>query len=273
MSGKLSLLLMFSLLFQSCSTNEDVIISPNNNVVFIDEFETFDTAVWNKEAHEAGWTNNELQIYDTNQVSVGIDDGKSVLMLTAERIGDRIISGRINSQGKKTFKYGRIEASIKLPNLANGLWPAFWMMGDNDKSWPACGEIDIMEMGSQEAIAAGKVESTMNAAIHYGTDVDGHRQEYYMKDVTINLQDGNYHVYALERNEYSLDVFVDDIKFYSFDVSKVSGRYDFFQDEFFILFNLAVGGNFTGIYNIDEITALKDGEKATMYIDWIKIFN
>ena len=273
MCEKLFFILFFCLLHHSCSSNEDIVMSSDTNIIFIDEFETFNTSIWNKEVHEAGWTNNELQSYDGEHVSVGLDDGKSVLMLIAERKGSRIISGRINSQGKKNFKYGRIEASIKLPNLANGLWPAFWMMGDNDKSWPACGEIDIMEMGSQGAIANGKIESTLNTAIHYGTDIGGHRQEYFMNDVTTNLQDGNYHVYALERSEYSLDVFVDDIKFYSFDISKASGRYDFFQDNFFILFNLAVGGDFTGIHDIDEVTALKDGEKAIMYIDWIKILN
>lgn len=273
MCEKLFFILILCLFHQSCSSNEDIVMPSETNLIFIDEFETFNTSIWNKEVREAGWTNNELQSYDDDHVSIGIDEGKSVLMLVAERVGMRIISGRINSQGKKNFKYGRIEASIKLPNLSNGLWPAFWMMGDNDKSWPTCGEIDIMEMGSQEAIACGKVGSMMNTAIHYGTDINGHRQEYFMNNVATNLQDGNYHVYALERSEYSLDIFVDDIKFHSFDISKASGRYDFFQDNFFILFNLAVGGDFTGIHDIDEVTALKDGEKAIMYIDWIKILN
>lgn len=273
MSEKLFLLLTFCLILQSCSPDEESVVIQNESYVFIDEFDFFDQSVWNKEVHEAGWTNNELQSYDAEHVSVGTDEGRSVLMLTAERKGNRIMSGRINSRGKKTFKHGRIEASIKLPDLGNGLWPAFWLMGDNEKSWPACGEIDVMEMGSHEAIITGNIPTMMNAAIHYGTDVEGHRQEYHQNNVASNLLDGEYHKYTLERSEYSLDIYVDDIKFHSFDISKASGRKDYFQDDFFILFNLAVGGDFTGINEIDDVTALKDGDKAVMYIDWIKISN
>ena len=123
---------------------------------FKDDFNFFDEKVWTKETHEPGWTNQELQAYDAAHVSVGKDGDKSVLILTAERKGNKIYSGRINSKGKKSFKYRKIEASIKLPKTNGGLWPAFWMMGDNDKEWPACGEIDIMEMGEQSGMAADR---------------------------------------------------------------------------------------------------------------------
>ncbi len=271
MNEKLFFLLTLCLFFFSCTSNEEGSISQNEISVFIDEFDVFDTSIWNKEIHDAGWTNNELQSYDAQHVSVGMDDGRSVLMLKAERIGNKIISGRINSRGKKTFKTGCIEASIKLPQLSDGLWPAFWLMGDNEKQWPACGEIDIMEMGSQGAIEAGKVSTMMNTAIHYGSNVNAHRQEYHQDNVSASLLDGKYHRYKLERSEYSLDIYVDDEKFYSFDISKASGRDNYFKDDFFILFNLAVGGDFTGIHDMDKITALKDGEKAIMYVDWVRI--
>ncbi len=260
---------------QSCSSN-DVNLTPKEDqrkVLFKDDFDSFNGNVWTKEVHEAGWTNQELQAYDEAHVSIGKDDGKSVLILTAERKGNKIISGRVNTKGKKNFKYGRIEASIKMPKTANGLWPAFWMMGDNNKSWPQCGEIDIMEMGEQSGISSGTSETLFNTAIHYGVDATtGHRQEYHLTNVANSLQDGNYHTYSLDWSEDNLIIAIDNITIYSFDVNKSKESHDYFQDKFFILFNLAVGGSFTGITNVNGLTALRDGEKVNMYIDWVKIF-
>lgn len=159
---KILLALAMCSMYQSCSSDE-VNMNPQEEsqekVVFKDDFETFDSNVWTKEEHEAGWVNQELQIYDAAHVSTGTDEGRSVLILTAERKGDKIYSGRVNSQGKKSFQYGKIEASIKLPQTANGLWPAFWMMGDNNMPWPQCGEIDIMEMGQENGIINGTSET------------------------------------------------------------------------------------------------------------------
>ena len=130
-------------------------VNPADDVVFFDDFDSFNSAYWSKETHESGWTNQELQSYSTSQVKVGKDGEKNVLILTAKRTGNKVVSGRVNSKNKKYFKYGKIEASIKLPETANGLWPAFWMMGNNKQEWPACGEIDIMEMGDAQGIADG----------------------------------------------------------------------------------------------------------------------
>ncbi|MDL2214946.1 glycoside hydrolase family 16 protein [Dysgonomonas sp. OttesenSCG-928-M03] len=265
------LLLSICAMQQSCSSN-DKETEQQEKFLFKDDFDSFDENVWTKETHEAGWVNNELQAYDPAYVSVGTDEGKSVLILTAERKENRIFSGRVNSQGKKSFKYGRIEASIKLPKTADGLWPAFWMMGDNDKSWPQCGEIDIMEMGERNGIASGTSEVFVNTAIHYGSNVENHQQEFHAADVANSLQDGKYHTYTLDWNENSLTITIDNVIFYSFDISEASGRSGYFQDNFYILFNLAVGGDFPGIHNINDITALKDGEKVNMYIDWVKVY-
>lgn len=244
-----------------------------DNLVFIDEFETFNDKVWTKERHEPGWVNNELQEYRPENVSVGTDQGKSVLIITAERKGNNIYSGRVNSQGKMNFRTGRIEASIKLPKTANGLWPAFWMMGDNGKNWPTCGEIDILEMGEKQGILNGTSESLVNVAIHYGEDYTSHRQEYFAKLLDHSLQDGEYHIYALEKTANRLTITIDGIEIRSFDISPVSGRQEYFKDEYYALINLAVGGNFPGIQDIDEITALPDGGKTYMYVDWIKVFD
>nr|WP_320057838.1 glycoside hydrolase family 16 protein [uncultured Bacteroides sp.] len=269
------LLLSVCSIQQSCSSNNDTPLKSSDEqgkIIFKDDFDSFNEAVWTKEVHEAGWTNQEIQAYDKAHVSVGTDEGKSVLILTAERKGNKIISGRVNTKGKKSFKYGKIEASIKIPKTANGLWPAFWMMGDNNKPWPQCGEIDMMEMGEHNAFASGTTETQVNTAIHYGSDAgSGHQQEYHSANVANSLQDAKYHTYSLDWNENSLTIAIDNIKFHSFDISKGSASYDYFHDNFFLLFNLAVGGSFTGITNINDITALKDGEKVNMYIDWVKI--
>lgn len=259
----------------ACSSDSDdsgIQVKPDDpveNVLFFDDFSTFDNSVWTKETHEPGWTNQELQAYEPGQVKVGKDGSKSVLMLTAEWKNGRIVSGRVNSKGKKSFKYGTISASIKLPETANGLWPAFWMMGDNDKEWPACGEIDIMEMGDKEGIATGTASRRVNTAIHYGPTPASHEQQYHASAVSTDLQDGQYHTYTLTWDESKAIISIDDKPFHSFDIKDNP----YFHDKFFILFNLAVGGTFTGITDASGVTALKNGDKATMYVDWIKIIN
>ena len=301
----LFLLFFFGVNLQSCSTNNEP-VKPDNpeeeikddnegqeeepelpdeqpgdedepskqwKLVFTEDFNTFDNSVWTKETHEPGWVNNELQEYIEACVSVGKDGDKSVLILTAKKEGDKFYSGRVNSKGKKSFQYGKVEASIKLPKTANGLWPAFWMMGDNDRQWPACGEIDIMEMGEKAGIANNTTETYINTAIHYGPNVEGHEQVFQTKTMEKSLQDGNYHVYSLEWNENELIVKVDDILIKTFNIGPDSGRFEYFNDKFYLLLNLAVGGDFPGITDPAQITALKNGEKAQMFIDWVKIYN
>lgn len=269
----LFLLLSVCVMQQSCASEslktEPLPEEKPLNILFEDDFVTFDENVWTKETHEAGWTNRELQIYDAAHVSTGRDGDKSVLVLTAERKGNKIYSGRINSKGKKSFLYRKIEASIKLPKTMGGLWPAFWMMGDNAKEWPQCGEIDIMEMGGQSGMLSGTMEKQVNVAIHYGASVEDYEQQYHKANVTHSLQDGNYHTYTLDWNKNNLTILVDNAKFHSFDISKNA----YFHDHFFLLFNLAVGGTFTGITDIDKLTALKEGQSVNMYVDWVRVFN
>ncbi len=274
MNKKVSLILTFlCAVFTACSSepgdlnNQDDPAGTDENVIFFDDFNTFNSSVWTKETHEAGWTNEELQAYSPEQVKVGKDGDKSVLMLTAEWKNGKIVSGRINSKGKKSFKYGTLSASIRLPKTANGLWPAFWMMGDNNKEWPACGEIDIMEMGDKEGIATNTTSTRVNTAIHFGQNPASHEQQYYAGNVSASLQDGKYHTYTLTWDETKAGISIDGKPFYSFNIKDNS----YFHDNFFILFNLAVGGTFTGITDSNQITALKKGTKATMYVDWIKL--
>lgn len=256
----------------ACSSRTDEPAPPlpnedKENIVFSDDFSSFDSGVWNKETHAPGWTNMELQAYSPDNVSVGKDGDRTVLIITAERKNGKIVSGRVNSNGKKSFKYGKLEASIKLPATAGGLWPAFWLMGDNGKGWPACGEIDVMEMGDSEGIRKGTTATRVNTAIHYGESAARHEQQYYVAEFPKNLQDGNYHIYGMEWNEESIKIFIDGQLFNTFRIADNP----YFHDKFYMLFNLAVGGSFTGITDINRLTALKENQKVSMYVDWVRI--
>lgn len=237
-------------------------------VVFFDDFTTFDKTAWTKETHPKGYVNNELQSYEYANVYTDVIDGVSVLVIEAKRNGSTFTSGRVNSKGKKSFKYGRFEARIKLPKTDAGLWPAFWMMGDTEIAWPGCGEIDIMEMGHKDGIAAGNSDRLLNSAIHWGTTVYNHEQEYISKAFGKNLQDNQFHTYCLEWTANGMTISVDGVKHATFSTADLTY---FNGNKFYMLFNMAVGGDFPSIFESSGITALKDGQKAQMLIDWVRV--
>lgn len=247
---------------------------------------------WNIEVNGAGGGNNELQYYTDRATNVHVgDDGKGngCLILTAHREsygGKSFTSGRVNSKNLVAFKHGKIEAAIRMPKTANGLWPAFWMMGNDYDAvgWPKCGETDIVEMGHQNAFAAGNQEKYFNGAMHWG---QGWPNASYARDTTksYSLQDGEFHIFTAIWDENSMSMYIDldqmpvQTPYFKMDIPCTEpdnewspGNY--FHKENFILFNLAVGGNFPGIYNADEITALNDanGQEASMYVNYVKIY-
>ena len=247
---------------------------------------------WNIEVNGSGGGNNELQYYTdrTENVRVGDDgEGNGCLILTARREdykNKNFTSGRVNSLGKIAFTHGKIEASIKLPKTANGLWPAFWMMG-NDYSqvgWPKCGETDIMEMGNADGINKNNQETYFNGACHWG---QGWPNASYANasNKAYSLQDGEFHLFTCIWDENTIKMYVDLDKtpkqnpYFKMDIPQddpdnewSAGNY--FHKDNFILFNLAVGGNFTGIHEAENITALNDenGQEASYYINYVKIY-
>lgn len=249
--------------------------------------ETLDKSTWNVEVNADGGGNRELQYYREENVTLGKEPatGRNCLILTArkENFGGRnATSGRVNSLGKKYFKYGKVEASIKLPKTANGLWPAFWMMG-NDFSqigWPRCGEIDIMEMGHATGIANGTQDRHLIGALHWGIlSGGGHPNHHRASLAPYGLHD-DFHLYTVIWDETSIRMYLDLDKnpeatpYFQMAITNRDGDSapgNYFHKEFFILFNLAVGGNFPSIHNIAGITALDDGD-ANMYIDYVKVF-
>ena len=126
---------------------------------------------WNIEVNGAGGGNNELQYYTDRTENVRVENGCLVLTARREQYKNKnFTSGRINSKKLIAFTHGMIEASIKLPSTANGLWPAFWMMGNDydEVGWPRCGETDILEMGNADGIKAGSQDRYFNGACHWG---------------------------------------------------------------------------------------------------------
>lgn len=256
--------------------------------------ETLDEAVWNIEVNGDGGGNNELQYYRRENVSLGKDEasGCNALILTAKRekfSNKDFTSGRINSKNKKAFKYGKIEASIKLPKTANGLWPAFWLMGNDfdQVGWPRCGEIDILEMGNSNGIKNNTQDRYFNGACHWGfyKDVGNNNWAYpnYAKASTwsYSLQDDEYHLYTIIWNEEKIRMYVDMDKYPDtnpyFEMGITGDDSDwsvakYFHHDFFILFNLAVGGNFPGIRNASGITAIPEGGSASMYVDYVRVY-
>lgn len=263
-------------------------------LVWQDLFDSGELTVgrWNIEVNGNGGGNNELQYYTDRESNVRVGDdgrGNGCLILTARREsykGKSFTSGRINSMGLFAFTHGKVEASIRFPQTANGLWPAFWMMGNDysEVGWPRSGEIDIVEMGHSNGWSNGIGDRFFNGACHWGQSWPN---ASYAKDTTkaYSLQDGEFHLFTLIWDENTIAMYVDldrqplQTPYYKMDIPHNApddkwspGNY--FHKENFILFDLAVGGNFTGIHNPNDITALHDGNshEASMYVNYVKVY-
>ena len=230
-----------------------------------------------------------MEYYREENISFGPapDTGEGCLILTAKKEsfgGMPATSGRINSAGKKAFLYGRIDGRIRLPQTANGLWPAFWMMGDDIDAvgWPRCGEIDILEMGNSNGIARGTQDRYFNGACHWGFYRDGN-YPMYAEDSTsdYSLQEG-FNLWTIVWTEtgikmyLDLDIYPETEPYYEIGVDGTGDWATslYFRKPFHILLNLAVGGRFTGITgndNIDRVTALDNGP-ASMYVDYVRVY-
>ncbi|MDR0872556.1 MAG: family 16 glycosylhydrolase [Prevotellaceae bacterium] len=240
--------------------------------------DALNAGTWNIEVNGNGGGNNELQYYRAENVSV--QDG--CLVLTAKKetySGKSVTSGRINSLGKMSFKHGKLEARIRLPQTANGLWPAFWMLGSDiaTNPWPACGEIDILEMGNSNGITAGTQDKLFNGACHWGASYNNGNYPNYAKATTnsYSLQD-DFHLFTLVWDESAIKMYLDlDVyPYYNMAIGSGTSPYNYFHKPFHILFNLAVGGNFPQIWNIAGITALNadNDYEAKMYVDYVKLY-
>ncbi|MBR1550946.1 MAG: family 16 glycosylhydrolase [Muribaculaceae bacterium] len=249
--------------------------------VFADEFNgtALDSRVWNAESNGDGGGNQELQYYLPSNVSVA----NGHLVITARRQsygGKSFTSGRINTMGKVAFKHGMVQASIKLPRTANGLWPAFWLMGndlDSGTSWPYCGEIDVLEAGGRQGITEGTQDRFFVSALHWGPYQDGQHPMYSRTTTaSYSLQDGQFHTYTMMWDEQKISMYLDEDTEPYFemninDASQQNSAGNYFHKQFFLLLNVAVGGNIPGILDPAGITALNSGEQ-TMEVDYVRVY-
>ncbi len=257
-----------------------------------DEFNgtSLNTTLWNIEENGNGGGNQELQYY--RKENVAVHDGNLVLTARRENYNNKqFTSGRVNTRDKAYFKHGIIQARIKFPKTANGLWPAYWMMGNDygKVGWPKCGEIDIVETGNADGIKNGTQTRHFGSTLHWGTSAGAAHKQWgksYLAPETNPLQNDDYHIITMEWNGNFMQMFYDledfsvsaknKARFYSVSIPSSTNTSDigyYFQKPFFFIFNLAVGGNYTGIYNAGGITAMPNaGDEAKMYVDWVRVY-
>ena len=216
---------------------------------------------WTHEVKSAGWVNHELQNYVNHKTPEGklvteLRNGK--LRITALKENGKVYSGRVYAKVKEGWRYGYIEASIKLPK-GKGTWPAFWMMPVNFRSWPADGEIDIME---EVGYHPDYVSSSLHANAHVHSN--GTQVTHEMKCAGA---EGEFHTYAMLWTAKNITTYVDGKVQLSYD-NRGLGRDDWpYDDPFYVIFNLAWGGDWGGAQGVDE-SALP----ATMEVDYIRVF-
>ncbi|PCJ98448.1 MAG: glycoside hydrolase [Flavobacteriaceae bacterium] len=233
--------------------------------VWSDEFNgnSLDEEYWNFQIGNGcpdvcGWGNNELEYYTEENTTV--KDGYLVIEAKKEILNSAsYTSSRINTQGKFTLQYGRVDVRAALPE-GQGIWPAIWMLGENISSvgWPACGEIDIMEM-----IGGQGREKTVHGTAHWDHvgNYASYGQDYSLSSKTFKDE---FHVFSIVWTSETITWYVDDIEYNVIDITPV--ELNEFQNEFHFLINLAVGGNWPG-----------DPNNATTFsqfliVDYIRVF-
>ncbi len=208
---------------------------------------------WGYDLGAGGWGNNELQYYTNRSVNAVVLNGVLKINAIKESFsGSAYTSARLLSKDKYSFKYGKVEVRAKIPS-GGGSWPAIWMLGNNIStvSWPACGEIDIMEhVGNQ----LNKIYGTLHYPGRSGGNADG---------ATIIIPDAttSFHNYILEWSPSSIKIYVDTQLYYTFNNNSNSP----FNQNFFFILNVAIGGNFGGVVD----PALTN---ATMEVDYVRVY-
>ena len=262
------LLISVALGFLGCK-DDNATIKRNYQLVWEDDFngsagESPDPAKWTYDIGigpgNDGWGNQELQYYTDRPENAALD-GAGNLQITARSesfAGRAFTSARMNTKGIFAQAYGRFEARMKMP-WGPGIWPAFWMLGANidEVSWPQCGEIDIMEYRGQEP-------NLVHGSLH-GPGYSGGAAITKSFGFSNDRFDVDFHVFAIEWGEDYIDYYVDDNLYQRIVPEDVSGEW-VYQQPFFIILNVAVGGNYVGF------PTPQTSFPQTMLVDYVKVF-
>lgn len=241
---------------------------PGLTLVWSDEFDgnALNASDWTYEIGDGcpslcGWGNNESQYYTNSTNNLFFSDGFMVIEAQEQGIGSSdYTSSRIITRDKQHFKYGRIDIRAKLPE-GQGIWPALWMLPQDNVygGWPNSGEIDIMEM-------VGHLPSLVHATVHYDGGF-GHQftGQAHAVTGTGSYQD-EFHVFSLEWEEDEMRFYMDDEHYFTFGAADFTGANYPFNEEFFFVMNLAVGGNWPGYP--DDSTLFPQ----RMVVDYVRVF-
>jgi beta-glucanase (GH16 family) len=226
-----------------------------------------DKSKWVIETGGNGWGNHELEYYTNRVENVAMQDGKLVITARREGYSDSMgvfrgfTSARIKTAGKFSQRYGRFEARIKIPR-GQGLWPAFWMLGEDMRKvgWPQCGEIDIMENVGNEP---GTVHGSLHAP---GFGEKGVTSAYTAPDGKVLADD--FHLYAAEWEPQAVRFYVDDTLYATKTPADVpAGGKWVFDHPFFLLLNVAVGGDWPGEPDVQHTKF-----PQTMLVDYVRVY-
>jgi beta-glucanase (GH16 family) len=269
----LAIALISGAVFVSCELDETQEVVTKTNLVWSDEFDvdgapnpnswTYDLGDGTQQGLPPGWGNNEFQIYTSNAENVRVENG--MLVITALQNANGYTSARIKTQGLFEQQYGRFEARIRLPQ-GKGLWPAFWLLGNNcdQNPWPGCGEIDIMEN-------VGDEPTTVFGSVH-GPNFSGGESISKKYELTDGRFDTEFHVFGIEWSPNRINYYVDDVLYNSITPDKVADETDgngqwVFDNSMYMILNVAVGGNLPGFPNADTTFPQR------MFVDYVRVYN
>lgn len=236
--------------------------SSSSPYLWHDEFDFVDTTQWSFETGASGWGNNEWQYYTNRSENAFVQDG--VLHIRANKEdyeGVQYTSARMTTKGKFSFTYGTIEARIALPT-GNGIWPAFWMLGENIDavSWPACGEIDIIEAVNDENVVYGTNHWQYEGGhAQYGNST----KDYYGTSKVLDIT--QFHNYKMVWNEKLIAMYVDDFKYQEIAIENAKDGLEAFHKPQFLILNVAVAGNWPG-FDVDDAQFPNE-----MLVDYIRV--
>jgi beta-glucanase (GH16 family) len=229
-------------------------------LVWSDEFngKSINDNFWTFEQGNGGWGNHELEYYTGRTQNAFVSNGNLIIEARQERFGEsNYTSARMITKDKKYFTYGRIDIRAKIPK-GQGIWPALWMLGQNinQVGWPTCGEIDMMEL-------VGNVPNKIYGTLHWGTSAAAHQS--YGKNFVLSsgVYDDQFHVFSMVWDSNQIMIYVDDTSYFTMNITGVTLP---FGNNFFFIFNVAVGGDWPG--SPDGTTQFPQ----RMVVDYVRVF-